>query len=400
MQSLKPILLALICLIFTGCAYKVTLAVKNSAPAPAPPALNITAITKDKSGQQTGTIGLGTVNPGQTSTKQTFSVKNGGSYSVTGSLASGFDVFSSGVKTVNTNLPNELVEITAVTPPTVDANDVSAIEQDFGQLGANVGFIPMTVSSALGSLFGGLVWYVETSDPRNAETQLVMVISPSQLTGAVALADFQYPEGPALSHDEDISTDASVKAAGSIPLWGSLTGGFSANSVYKTHWSLVGYGNVTKTDTVSFQDKLLTLSAAQKNDICSRLQTPKSHVMYVNEMFVVKTAVLSYQKGTALSANAALSAGSIVSGSTAYDFSSSSLDQSEVDDVVVNVQGPTFASGTLAFCNAAPPPPATQPTTAQPVAHISNLATAIKDTMGQNLPLMKANVLFTSRAPR
>jgi hypothetical protein len=214
-----------------------------------------------------------------------------------------------GVKTVGSNLPNEQVVITTLQPASIDPNDVSAIQTAFGKLGANVGFNPVSVQSALGSLFGGLIWYVESPNSVTAETQLVMVISPSQLTGAVNLADFQYPVGPSATNDNDISTDASVKVSASVPLWGSLAAGFSSNSVYKTHWSMVGFGNVTKTDTVSFQDKLTGLSNGQKGDICTHLGTAKSHVMYVNEMYVIKSAVLSYQKGNSVSSSAPISGG-------------------------------------------------------------------------------------------
>jgi hypothetical protein len=392
------------CIILNGCNYSVTLAVRNSVPTPAPPPLNITAIVKDQKGAQTGSTGFGTVNPGQTSSKQTFTVKRGGSYLVHGDLTSGVNVYASGPKTVGQDLPNELVDITALTPASIDPNDVSAIQSAFGRLGANVGFNPVTVPSALGSLFGGLVWYVDTADPLTAESQLVMVISPSQLTGAVALADFQYPQGPSASHDDDISTDASVKVSASVPLWGNLAGGFAANSLYKTHWSMVGFGNVTKTDTTSFQDKLNGLTALQKSDICSRLQTDKSHMMYVNEMYVIKSSVLSFQKGNTVSASASISGASVISGNAAYDFSSSQIEQTEIDDTVVNVEGPTFTKDTMSFCNVAASAgaPAAKPAApgVQSVVKLSNLSTTIKDTVGNTLQLQGFQVKRSVKAPQ
>jgi len=392
------------CTILIGCNYNVTLAVRNSAPSPAPPPLNITAITKDKDGSQTGSIGLGTVNPGQTSLKQTFSVKHGSSYVVHGDLASGVNVFASGLKTVDENLPNELVDITTLQPASIDPNDVSAIQSAFGRLGANVGFNPITVPSALGSLFGGLVWYVDTNDPLTPESQLVMVISPSQLTGAVALADFQYPQGPSASHDDDISTDASVKVSGSVPLWGNLAGGFAANSLYKTHWSMVGFGNVTKTDTASFQDKLNGLSALQKSDICSRLQTPNSHMMYVNELYVIKSAVMTYQKGKTIDASASISGASVIAGNAAYDFSSSQTEQNEIDDTVVNVEGPTFTKDTMSFCpvTVAPGPVAapTPTATVQSVVRLGNTAATIQNILGQSLSLQRPQLQHSVKAPQ
>jgi hypothetical protein len=386
-----------VCFIISGCHYNVTLAVKNSVSTPAPPPLNITAIAKDSNGQQSGTTGFGTVNPGAVSTPQTFSVKKGGSYSVQGNLSSGVTAYTSGDKTVNGNLANESVDITTLTSPTINPNDVSAIQAAFGQLGANVGFNPVTVPSALGSLFGGLVWYVDTNNPLRADTQLIMVISPSQLTGAVALADFQYPQGPQATHDDTISSSASLQVSGSVPLWGNLSGGFAANSLYKTHWSMVGFGNVTKSDTVSFQDKLNALTAAQKTDICNRLTTANSHVMYVNEMYVIKSAILSYQKGNTVTSSAAISGASIIAGNAAYDFSSSQIETTEIDDTVVNVEGPTFSKSTVSFCAAAAPAPAI---TAQALVHLSDAKAALLDSSGGKLALTNPTLKKSARAPQ
>jgi hypothetical protein len=145
-----------------------------------------------------------------------------------------------------------------------------------------------------------------------------------------------------------------VKAAVNVPLWGSLTANFSTNSVYKLHWDLEGFGNVQKAepDGASYQDKMNTLSAATKSDLCKRLDTSNSYAMYVNEMYVVRSAILTYQKGDTLSAGAALSGGSIVSGSAAYDFSSSQAQTSRADGQVVNIAGPTWTKATLGFCSA------------------------------------------------
>jgi hypothetical protein len=311
---------------------------------------------------------------------QVFRVKNGGSYSVHGDLLSGVTVFKNGDKTVNQDLPGEEVDITQLSAPTLDPSDISSIQATFGRLGANVGFNPVTVPSALGSIFGGLVWYVEGQDSPTSETQLVALVSPDQLTGAVKLSDFQYPAGPVITKDSTISTDSSVKAAANIPLWGSLAANFTANNVYKVHWSMTGFGNVTKNDgTVSFVDRINSLSQAQKADICSRLKTDKSHVMYVNEMYVVKSVALNYQQGTAISSGASITGGSIIAGNAAYDFSSSATQEEAVDDTVVNIQGPIFSAGTMAIC--ATPGAATP---AQPVNAVGTLGHVGALSLGDN----------------
>jgi hypothetical protein len=350
-------------LLTLGCTHVVQLTVKNQLPAtPAPPNLNVTAVTKDSKGQPDSTIHLGTAGPNQQVTSK-FKVKNNGSYAVRGDLSSGITVFDGGDKTI-TDDTTDTVNITQLSRAIIDPSDTSAITATFGQLGPNVGFNPTTVQSAVGSIFGSLVYYIDVTDGA-AGTQPVVKVSPAQLTGAVDFANFQWPSGHD-SRDATISTDASIKVGGSVPLWGSLSVQFAANSIYKMHWSMEQFGNVQKNDTVSYQDKIVALSQAQKDDICNSLNTPHSHVMYVNSMYVIKSVVLSYQQGQAISSGASLSGGSVITASGAYDFSSSQTQEAEVDDRVVNIAGPTYEKNTLSICTAGNAHPLVTPSNALP----------------------------------
>jgi hypothetical protein len=396
MATWKSVSTACACVVLSGCYHNVNLTVKNAVTTPTPSSLDVSVITKDKGGQETGTTSMGTVNPGGSPAKQVVRVKSGGSYSVSADLSSGVNVYKGGDKTVTTDLPNEEVDITQLLDPSIDPNDISAIEATFGRLGATFGFNPVTVPSALGSLFGGLVWFVDTTNPATAETQPVMVVPPALLTGAVNLADFQYPSGPSLTSDATISTDASVKASASVPLWGNLAGNFATNSLYKSHWSISGFGNVTKNDTTPYQDKINALTAGQKQDICSRLDTPNSHIMYVNEMYVIKSVVLTYQQGLSVSAGSSLSGGSVITASGAYDFSSSQIQTSEMDDTVLNIEGPTFTKSSMAICQ-----PAVAAAAPSVTAHTGTaLMGAFKSVSGADLVLTKPTVQFSTQAPR
>jgi hypothetical protein len=339
-----------ISLILSGCPKTVVLTVRNQLPTtPPPPNLNISAVATDDKGQQTGVTQLGTAGPNQT-VNGTFKVEQGGSYSVKADLSSGVNVFKGGAKTINDDTTDS-VDITKLDAAIIDPSDISAIQATFGQLGPQIGFNPITLKSGLGSVFGGLVWYVDTTT-QTAETQPVSVVPPSLLTGAVDYATFPWPS----AHDtktSTISTDASVKAGGSVPLWGSLSVNFSSNSIYKMQWSITDFGNVQKTDTVSVPDKLNSLTAAQKQDICKRLTVTDSYVMYVNQMYVVRSVNLDYQQGSSLSAGASLSGGSVVTASGAYDFSSSQTQSAQVTEVIVNIFGPKWKKTDLSFCTGA-----------------------------------------------
>jgi hypothetical protein len=126
-------------------------------------------------------------------------------------------------------------------------------------------------------------------------------------------------------------------------------------------------------------------------------------MMYVNEMYVIKSAVLSFQKGNTVSTSASISGASVISGSAAYDFSSSQIEQTEIDDTVVNVEGPTFTKDTMPFCNVvAVGAPAAQPAvpSVQSVVKLSNLSTNIKDTAGNNLQLQDFQLKTSVKAPQ
>ncbi len=334
-------------MLLTGCTHTVILTVKNQLPASPPaPNLSVSAVTKDKNGRQDPTAHLGTAGAGQ-SVNGTFKVKDGGSYSVDGNLSSGVNVYRGGAKTINDDTTDE-VDITKLDAPILDPSDTQSIQATFGQLGPNVGFNPVTVQTAIGSIFGGLVWYVDTPS-QNAETQPVRIIPPSELTGAADYATFPWPSGHD-SKDATISTGASLKAAAAVPLWGSLSANFSGNSIYKMHWSMEQFGNVQKVDTVSYQDKINALSQPEKDDICKRLQTNNSYVMYVNQMYVVKSVFLNYQQGNTISTSASLTGGSVITLNGAYDFSSSQTQEAVVGERVVNIAGPTWNKSTMPFC--------------------------------------------------
>src|SRR5262249_44983564 len=161
---------------------------KNQLPAtPPPPNLNVAAVTKDKHGSPDNTIHMGTAGPSQ-QVQGKFKVKDGGSYSVHADLSSGVTVFQGGEKTINGDA-TDTVNIVALSAPVIDPSDTSAIQATFGQLGQNVGFNPTTVQSALGSIFGGLVFYTDATDGALG-SQPVVLVPPSLLTGTVDFPSF------------------------------------------------------------------------------------------------------------------------------------------------------------------------------------------------------------------
>src|SRR5262249_40287776 len=139
--------------------------------------------------QSDETVHLGTAGPNQQVTG-TFKVKTGGSYSVRGNLSNGVTVFSGGDKTINNDTTDE-VDIGNLNSGIVDPTDTTQIQQSFGQFGENVGFNPVTIQSALASIFGGLIFYVAPSG--NNATAAVVVVPANQFTGATDFASFQYP---------------------------------------------------------------------------------------------------------------------------------------------------------------------------------------------------------------
>ena len=105
-------------------------------------------------------------------------------------------------------------------------------------------------------------------------------------------------------------------------------------------------------------------------------------LLYVNQIYVVRSAILGFQKGDTVSAGAGLSGGSIVTASGAYDFSNAQTQTSRADEQVVNIAGPTWTKSTVSFCNPAPvagTPPAPVPAVIQ-VQHLPGAAALLRDT--------------------
>jgi hypothetical protein len=381
-------------LAFCGCMHTVNLTVQNALPAsPPPPSLDISAVTKDSNGMEQGTTRMGTATPSHP-VSASFKVKDKGSYLVKANLTQGgAQVYSGGEKTV-TGDTTDTLPITSLIAPVLDVTDTSQIQQVFSSLGPQIGFNPVTLRSALTSLYGGLVVFQQPKNGTPGTLQPVVEVPAPSFTGAVTYESFVWPTTSS-TQTVDISTDSSVKAGAFVPLWGSLTASFSANSVYKLNWDMEGYGNVLKADAAgsTFQSKLASLDQPTKDDICSRLSQPDVQLLYVNQMYVVRSAILSFQKGDTVSASAGLSGGSIVTASGAYDFSNAQTQTSRADEQVVNIAGPSWTKSTVSFCNAgpaiavAPGALATPPPAAVPVLHVPGAASLLGNTVAARITL-------------
>jgi hypothetical protein len=334
-------------LLLCGCPHQVHLTVQNQVA----PTLDISAVAKNKNGAQTGTTHLGSAAQNK-SVSGAFKVDNGGTYTVQAGLGSGSIVYSGSEKTVTGDL-TDTVTIDHITGRRVDTSDTSLIDSDFGQLGPDIGFNPVTVDSGVPALFGALIYYSVKTDQDPGQEPTVMA-SPDQLTGSVKSSDINYPASH-VSNETNITTDASVKVGASVPLWGSLAAHFEASSVYDVKWTMDGFGNVDKGETgAPYQDKINALSPLVKSDICKKLKNPNARIVYVNRIYIVRDVHLTYQQGQKIQAGVVLSGGSIISGDTAYDFSTSQTKESEVGNDLVNIAGPTWTGDTMPICQSTP----------------------------------------------
>ena len=101
------------------------------------------------------------------------------------------------------------------------------------------------------NVLGGLLIVTPSADGKDIQAQ--KVVSPGVLTTANKWDESQYPQ----TQDTDsvkITTDASATVGASVPLWGSLTSNFSANSVYQVDWDMEGFGIVSKKEDPAHSD--------------------------------------------------------------------------------------------------------------------------------------------------
>ena len=129
----RTALLLVSTLVLCGCPHNVNLTVQNQVV----PTIDISAVAKDKNGAQKGTTHLGSAAQNK-SVSGSFKVDDGGSYTVQGGIGSGVIVYSGSEKTVTKDL-TDTVTIDHTTGRQVDTNDTSLIDQDFGQLGPDIG---------------------------------------------------------------------------------------------------------------------------------------------------------------------------------------------------------------------------------------------------------------------
>jgi hypothetical protein len=370
-------LIASSALILSGC-HTVNVTMQNTANVPLAPSIQITSKGLSKPG-----VDVGNVAPAASVTKS-ITLHNNDSYTVTASLPSSAQVFSSAPTTVSSADPkviNTTVPM-SVNAPSLNANDPQTIQAAFSTLGPNVGFNPQPVQSVNDSFFGGLVLL---TSPAGGEPRAQQMVSPGVLTPINVWNDAEYPQTTDTSTVK-VTTTSSAAVSGSVPLWGTITSNLSVNSVYEVDWDMEGFGMISKKEDPAHSDfisAMVALPVADKTTICSSLVDPTSSLMYVNQMYVVKRIKYNVTQGNSIATGASLTGGAVISGSVAYSFTVNDNNAKTLETQVVNIGGPTWTHANAPLCQTAgggqsvPAPAAMLPPNADGVIHPATTQAAV-----------------------
>jgi hypothetical protein len=206
-------------------------------------------------------------------------------------------------------------------------------------MGKDIGFDPVDLNDALASVFGGLFVFIPPSG-NQTELQPLYSVSPA-VFDRVVTADELHPNGGNVTDDVKISAQGASSAAANFPIFGKIGIDTTSNSVYEVSWTLSQFGMVDKPPkNFTLAGGLQKLAQGDKDAICSRLKNNVgAEAIYVNQMYLIKSAVFQTTQGKQLTVGAKLDAGSIISGSTAWTFDNEGKHTSSFPDVVLNIVG-------------------------------------------------------------
>ena len=332
-RSLLGIILGcLVCL--TGCMTHVNLTIKN----PTPSDLVVDIIPKDEHSFSKGDINVGTVSKLSGTATQSFQVPKKGGCQVTAALPASAQVFDQSFSVLGQADPVAKTVTLSMTDKFVPTNG-DGLKALFSKLGDDRGFAPHDLGNALNTIIGGIIVFVPPSG-QQAEPEIRFQLTPAQFSSVMDLNGFPFL-GTDDSADEDVKKDDTLDLSASVPIYGSLSGHFAAGSIYKVHSELKGYGPVNKPETPGWnlEDALEKLSVPQKKSICAAMKDGKATLLYINEVYALQLANFNYQQGNTLAVGAKMDGGSVISGNTAYTFSSSEIKSFSVQSAALNFNG-------------------------------------------------------------
>jgi hypothetical protein len=328
----RGLCLALLSTCLVACS-KVTVNAENKSRSPVDLRLDVyDGSVRDK------TIPLGRVDSGGRLASPGSQVRRGRSVQVIGSLPEGPQIYSGGLQNVGAS---DLSIDTVVTDGDRILNNENAqktLSTAIGNLGEDVGFRPLSVSSAIASIWGGLVCYAPDQFSRGFE------INP-QTFSSVHTGALEYPVG---SDSQSVEIDKNTVSSLSVkyPVLADVIASASSSDVSKISYSLTGVGWVAKAPPANWNllKALQSLDPTTKTALNVFLSSNRNaRCMHVNQIYVVQQANFKSFRGIRAAAGTDINAaGGVVAGGVAYTFSSTAASERTYATQVLNVNGPVF----------------------------------------------------------
>lgn len=326
-----------------GCATTVNLAVKNADTIP----MNVAVDIRNKGGASTGTISVGDIPPGGDG-NQTFEVKNGGSFAVSGSVSSGVKVFSGGYITV-TGAQDPLEKEIILKSDCREIDDKKALEilsKSFKNLGPDIGAYPLGVKNALNTMIGALVVAKQSNvDSKIGASEILYTVTPGIFgVYVMMLDDVSFPQTNE-TQQVLMSGSVSTQVAGSYGPIANFGINWDQSGVYELKWVLRGFGHINKKEDPQKDPvaQFNRLSNDHKNQIKNIIKkNPTAKIYYINRAYVLNRAEMFVKEAKELSAGAEVDAASVIKGSTAYTFKNSTETTNGYGPVVINYWGDEY----------------------------------------------------------
>ncbi len=329
----------LLLLVLVGCTTTVNLSAIN----PSDVIQTAKVIVRDDPGSISGVeLPLGDVAAKGGHVASTFKVKHGGTIELQGTYK-GDVVFDSSQRYVSAS-PDPLDISYSLDMGGAhyldDAKSLQNITEAFKKIGVPLMSEPESLTGAVNTIFGALL----ILDPGNDKIDPIIytTITPAEL--GVKQVDLATALALVPDLHETSSVDITKNTATSLSVGFPLAvvgGSVSDANVYKLSWELSGYGYIQKPEDgdKSYINRYAALDDAHKKAIDDTLRAhPKAKLIYVNRLYVIKTATVSLTKGVKSSITGNVKA-AIVTSDGAYSFEQSTSDARTISNIVLNFQG-------------------------------------------------------------
>lgn len=346
----RILLMSVLSVFLAACTTTVSLNLKN----PTDIAQSPRVIVQNDKGIEKETLNLGKLQP-KGVLQQEFKVPHSSTVVIKSSTDMGYDVCdlpSYSIPTKPDPYPLSVDLCVSGNWLPSDAQGITAIRNALSDLGANVGFTPISVKDGLSTWFGALAALVPASNDH--PQQLLYLIQPARFTKkAITLDEFQYPLTVS-SKTVQVIGKSSASLAANVPLYGSVGVDTNSENLYDLKWSMNGFGAVTKKDSAdwSLTAAISSLSASEKALLYEALNKEKDAVLlYINRFYVIKNANFYVKEGKKLASTAKLTASTFLTTNGAWSFDSVNEAHQQFQDLVLNIAGITVPATVLRVKN-------------------------------------------------